>query len=586
MKSVYRPFRNLRKAQDLLLVAREFHRRPQALTLPGNPYFGELSAWVTVEARDTDLLSERGQLLFVGEHNDGQAWRLLITPHGYLRFEAGSALACESKIPLHCYLQGRQQFRLGVSINNYAWVLRNTTYAAEASAYCRVRLLIAPGKQVPLTVCGSMEKISAPLLRPVPRKIIWRDKNVPPFSGKIRGFTAYNSERFELFNNPGAHPADDVVPAIPGGGGFAARWITGDTVEVFSRPEFTQTTSYWLLLKVNDHHGRLKRLRLQPIWTGSANMTPTFFISPNGRNWRRIAPARIAMRPEGIEFEAEIALTPRQARGCYIASAIPFLDTNRREFIDWAKRNLGAQARVLGRSVQGRPVEAIIVRSGQPQMHIAIICGQHSPAETMGANVLRPLLQEARKLKLMEKVAFHLVPTLNVDCAHYGGNGLNANCRNTNRHWFHDIQPENQAVINYFDNLRAKGVKIDFALDLHAGGIFRNHILMHMTPAKDKTLPRKALAAQEAWRKLLERHAGLRRADGWGMAIVHLRATDYFMRRFGCPSFCLELSTCSYYDPEAKVSRPFEQRALELVGRGLARTIAKMLQQKVRGAVQ
>jgi hypothetical protein len=28
-----------------------------------------------------------------------------------------------------------------------------------------------------------------------------------------------------------------------------------------------------------------------------------------------------------------------------------------------------------------------------------------------------------------------------VDCAHYGGNGLNANGRNTNRHWFEAFSP-------------------------------------------------------------------------------------------------------------------------------------------------
>lgn len=578
MTTEYQPFRDLRSPEDLLLVRREFTRRPTAVKLP-EPYFGEFCAWVTVEGTAEELLSQSGQLLWRATREGAAAWRLLITPHGYLRFEAETdpPLVCESKIPLHCFLTGNKRFRVGIAMGNYSWLLRDSEYAAEADSYGRLRLLISPTEKAPFAVCGGRENLGNPLFGPVPQGVEWQEEGVESLHGRISGFTAYQTERFEMVDPPRRRSADDVMPPIPGGGGFAPRWTAEDTIEVFGRPEFTQTTSYWFLLGVNDRSRKLRRVRLQPVWSGSANMTPTFFSSTDGRRWRRIAPERIEMCEDGTNIHMDVALTPRQAQGCLIASAIPFLETDRREFIEWATEKLGAQVEVCGKSVEGRPVELVRVapRRGEALRHVAITCGQHSPAETMGAHVLRPMLTEARRLGLLDKIAFHLVPTVNVDCAHYGGNGLNANQRNTNRHWLHDLQPETQAVISYFESFAGDGGALDFALDLHAGGIFRNHLLMHMAAQEGEELPAKALAQQEQWRDWLETHAGLRRADGTGLAIQRLRATDYFLRRFGCPAFCLELSTCSYFDPEAGVSKPFEQRALQIVGKGLARAMAE-----------
>jgi hypothetical protein len=571
----YEPFRNIQTADDLLLVKREFDGRPRPLQLPSDPYYGEICAWVTVSGGSEALFSAEGQTLFAGTHPEGQGWRLYLTPYGYLRFEAMSdkaPVACESMMPVHCLLDPDKPFRLGLSLLNYAWRLRDTDYAEEAFSYNRVRLLVGAGEQEPFTVCGGVEGFPEIMLAPVPRRIIWHEPGRPRFAGQIKRFTAYNTEVHDLLTGRW-RGARQVVPLLPGGGGFAPRWIADDTVEVFAPPEFEQTSSYWFLLKVEDRTGRLRRLRLRPIWRGGTNMTPAFFASSDGRRWRRISPSRVHMRENGTEFVPEIALSPREAEGCTIASAIPFLPSDRQDFMDWAVDRFDATVQEIGQSVQGRPLHLVRVGAGADDgdaQHVAILCGQHSPAETMGGHLLRPLLIEAKRRGMLGRTVFHLVPTVNVDCAHYGGNGLNANGRNTNRHWFEDIQPENRAVIDYFLRLRDNEVSVSFALDVHAGGTFRNHILMPMGPTEEVPVGDEALAQQELWRERLERLAGLRRRDGWPLELRRWRASDWFFQTFGCQSFCLELSTCSYFDPVEQVTKPFDQPALTLLGQRLA----------------
>lgn len=580
MNEHYRPFRDIYTPEDLLLARRDFSEKPRPLRLPKDPYYAELTAWVSVSGGTSALFSPEGQSVFAGTHPEGHGWRLFLTPYGYLRFESMATekpAVCESPMPLHAFLDTDRPFRMGVAITNYGWMLRDTDYAEEGFSYHRVQLLVGPGEREPFMVCGGVEGFPEVMLAPVPREIIWQEPGRPRFGGRIERFTACNTAMHDMLTGRW-RDASKIVPLIPGGGGFAPRWISEDTVEVFARPDFTQTSGYWFMLRVAEPAGKLKRLRLRPIWRGGTNMTPTFFITQDGRRWRRVSPARVTVREDGKDYVPEIALSPRQAAGCTVASAIPFLPQDRQELMDWATGSLGGSMRQIGRSVEARPLHLLRVGAEGPGVrHVAITCGQHSPAETMGGHLLRPMLQEARRLGLLNKIAFHLVPTVNVDCAHYGGGGLNANRRNTNRHWFEDIQPENQAVIDSFAALAQNGTRLSFALDVHAGGTFRNHILMPMGPNEEFPVSPEVLAEQEAWQERLERLGGLRRRDGWPLGLRRWRATDWFFQTFNCPSFCLELSTCSYFDPVEMTSKPFEQRALTLLGAALARAIGEAL---------
>jgi len=578
----YEPFGGIRRAEGLLLVK----TKPggSATISVDEPYYAEICAWVNLRLSEDALFSERGRPLLTGERHDGTAWRLTLTPHGYLHLETAGAdpVRCESVLPVHACADCSRTIRVGLSIGNYGWMLRDTPYAREASAYARVRLLVGTGEE-PLTAVGGLREGIPSSLAPVPEtlRIAPECEGMDAFEGEVLEVCAYNTERVELLDAQLARRADDILPLVPGGGGFEPRWVGEDTVEVFTRPEFTQTSSYWVLLKLVDPPGHLRRLRLWTIWHGGANMTPTFFWSPDRAQWRRIAPTGVHMDEYGKDFRVEFAISDEMRAGGWLASGPVFGDEERAELLNWSVAQPLTSVSVIGSSVQGRPLHCIRVGAGPDgpgRPGVAITCGQHSPLETMGARVLQPFIRRiTAEGGLAESCNFYLIPTVNVDCAHYGGNGLNANLRNTNRHWAQDVQPETAAVIAHFDALELAGQSIDFALDIHAGGIFRNHVLMPMAPGEGATPDAEAIARQERLLDLLEEHAGLRRRDGWPLPQMRLRATDYFHQTHGCPAFCLEISSCSYFDPETGRTWAFDLHAFDLLARGLAETLSSYL---------
>ncbi len=574
----YRPFRNIRSLDDLLLVEREWTARGVSVKLPPAPYYAEICAWVNVRCAEDDLVRGTEQTLMAGMLGGDTAWRLLLTPHGYLRFEAGQGdgrLAADAVLPVHACVDAGHEFRLGVALSNYAWALRDTPYAEEARDYSHVQLLAARGRAAPLELIGGGGIRLPTELAPVPDHLLVGASagRTSRFTGRIVRVTALNTGRLALVGARGAHSAARFLPPLPGGGGFAPRWVSEDTVEVCTWPEFSQTASYWVFLKLNAVQRAPKWLRVHTIAHGGPNMTPTFFWSSDRKRWRRIVPSRIHLPTPGHEFTVEFEVTPAMARGGYLASGPVFGDEEREALLQWAQGRRHTTVGEIGRSVEGRPIHAIRVGPAGPTPHgVAVVCGQHSPLEIMGGRVIEPIIRRLlRTPQLLRACSFHFIPTVNVDCAHYGGNGLNANSRNTNRHWFDDIQPENAAVREYFDALRQAGQRFDFAIDIHAGGTFRNHVLMPMGPGEGQELSASEAAEQELWCEALERYAGLRKADGWPLPQLRLRASDYFHQVHGCPAFCLELSSCSYFDPVAQQTRVFGTPAFERVAEGLVR---------------
>jgi len=607
MPERYEPFRGIRRVQELLLV--ESAPNGSAVDIVDEPYYAEICAWVNIRCGEEDLFSPSGQVLLEGLRDAEVDWRLLLTPYGYLRFEAcgQGAFVSESVLPVHACVDCAHAFRLGLAMGNYAAMLRDTPYTQEAAAYSRLRLL-GGAPDGPLHLLGGSQGPLPTDLRPVPEqlRVPWcagsgetaesggeraaRDgrggaerRSRADGGGRsgVFGIVAYNTDRIEAIEAARRPGAAEVLPIVPGGGGFEPNWLDEHSLEVFTRPEFTQTSSYWVLLRLVDPPARLQRLRIWTIWHGGANMTPTFFWSPEGAVWERIVPAAVHMDPAGRDFRVEFDITPEMLRGGLLASGPVFGDAQRGELLRWASAQRHTTVSRIGLSAGGRPLHCIRVGAGPDgsgRPGVAIVCGQHSPLETMGARVLKPLI--ARLVAnggLAQTGNLYLVPTVNVDCAHYGGNGLNQNRRNTNRHWMEDIQPENAAVIGHFDALRQKGQSIDFALDIHAGGIFRNHVLMPMGPGEGATPTEESLSRQERLLDLLERHAGLRREDGWALPQMRLRATDYFHQRFGCPALCLEISSCSYFDPAESRTKAFGTDAFEVLARGLAETLEEYL---------
>ena len=578
MAERYRPFRDIRTPEDLLLARREIKRAPVTVRMPDG-YYPEICAWVTVRCDEADLFAEENRTLMEGVIEDGDGWRLSLTPRGYLRFEStgGPAFECESGLPVHAAVDAKKSFRLGISLTNYSWSVRGRPYAHEAASAFRLHLLAGLATGAEMSRIGESSEMPSADLAPVPERLHVgaNADGSGRFAGRIRGVTAYNTSRERLVTAPRRRSAARLLPAVPGGGGFAARWLDEETVEVFTRPTFSLSSSYWVFLKLPADAPEMRRLRVDLKWAGGVNMSPTFFFSADRKRWRQVVPARMWMGDERTDFRVEFELTEAMKRGGYLASGPVFGEPEYADLLAWVERQRYTTVTEIGRSVEGRAIHLIRVGAGEDgpdRSGVAITCGQHSPLEIMGGHVIRPCIERILESPpLLASTNFYFVPTVNVDCSHYGGNGMNVNRSNLNRHWLTDIEPETAAVIECFDELAARGQSFDFAMDIHAGGIFRNHILMHMGDGEGCTLTREANAEQEVWRDLLEQQAGLRRSDGWALAQMRLRANDYFHQVHGATAFCLELSSCSWFDPSDGRTKAFSTGTFAAVGEGIAR---------------
>lgn len=557
MSDDYRPFRDIKGIEDLLL-ARDSVGANQSVDL-AEPFYAEICAWVTLDASAEELLGEERGVF------ECDAWRLMLTEHGYLRFESDAPDAPEARsyVPANVVIDGRG-VRVGVAISNSAWLLRGTEYAAETTRVAWVRLLAGPADG-PLSRIGEASAWFAPELAPVPGTLT---TGIGP--GEVE---AYNHFEADAIVTSSGRAADDLLPLVPCGSSFEPRWIDERTVEVFTRPEFIRSASYWVMLRTEEAENAPERLIVRTVHWGGANMTPTFFASADGEQWSRVTPERVMMVRDGAEWAAEFRWG--DVAGGYLASSPFFGDRQREALIAWAGQIPGVDVREIGESVEGRPLHAI--RLGDGPRGVAFVFGQHSPLEIMDGLMIEPMIRALLERRdLLAEATFVFVPTVNVDCAHYGGTGLNVNQRNLNRHWLVDLQPETRAVIDHIGGLHDEGVQFEFGIDFHAGGIFRNPVLMHMAEG-EVALSEEAAEAQEPWRDALERHAGLRRVDGSGLGQMRRRATDWLQQELGAVAFCLELSTCSYYNPDEGRTRPFSPEALDAIAEGIVKACEELM---------
>lgn len=221
----------------------------------------------------------------------------------------------------------------------------------------------------------------------------------------------------------------------------------------------------------------------------------------------------------------------------------------------------------------------------QAKQHILILIGQHSPQEMISGHAILPLLTELANLpELLQHLALHIVPTVNVDAAAYGSDGCNLNLFNTNRCWFEDPQPEVQAVADW---CRREPRRFLLFFDWHAGGTWRNHTLLWFNrEVKEKYAPACAEEIDQRQQIVLEklgRHCGIRPVDGIEHHFRNSCATDWFQVNFPeCLPLTIEFSTCSHFDPQAERTLPVSQQSLARFGRQLAHVFHDLIGEKTQ----
>ncbi len=547
--------------------------RQNELSDPNLAFFPEIYVELEVELAEPVFPDDDIELL-TAEHGDG-GWKLLLDRHGYLRVvnRRDDSLVVVTRLPVVTYTE--KHFRAGVVLANIAYVARNRPNAEEFFGYCRAQLFAARSSDSELRRLGDfpLEKPEMPV---VPLR--W---SIPPGS-PLRSFKAYNTVRMELWNmkdDPGGPRVSTDFPCSSRV--FSKYDAAGNVLHLFTGPEFVCSQTYWVYARVSGAEAGRSKLRMHMSFSNSMpNMAPVFFWSRDRVTWQKVKllePADDAGR--------FYPLLEAPAEDFYIASSIPFQETERYELLDWARTLPFVKIAEIGQSVGGRPIHLLTASDNtvpdKDKKHFMFIVGQHSPQEIIGAHTIRPLLETlAETPELLKKMAFYVVPTVNTDCAALGSNGCNLDGWNTNRCWAENIQPE-VACIQQWTKAQPHG--FDLFIDIHAGGTWRNHTLLWFNRDVYARYAgahlEQSMAGQDLFFELAARHCGLRKVDACEFPFRGFGAKDWMLMNYPeCLVYDLEMSTCSNFDPRVGHTVEVSQDTLAMTGRGWAELFRGMLE--------
>ncbi|HOG51369.1 MAG TPA: M14 family zinc carboxypeptidase, partial [Lentisphaeria bacterium] len=391
--------------------------------------------------------------------------------------------------------------------------------------------------------------------------------------------------RYELWQLPDDQPGGPYPDQnFPGASLVFSRYNDqDDTLHLLTGPEFLRTDSYWLYTRIKKARPGQTKLRLYlSKYNAMPNMAPVFFWSTDQRHWQR---ATLLEPSTGAGLFQPLLTAP--AEDFYLSSSLPFLDLEREELCRQAAALPYINQEIIGHSVAGNPITMLTATDltvpPASKQDILIIIGQHSPQEMIGGHAILPLLTElANQPGLLQRLALHIVPTVNVDAAAYGSNGANLNLFNTNRCWFENPQPETEAIKSWC--LREPRRLLLF-FDWHAGGVWRNHTLLWFNrEVKNTYAPNTAERLEQRQQtvfELLGRHCGIRPEDSVEHPFRNFCATDWFLVNFPeCLPLTLEFSTCRNFDPRLGHTVPVSQDTIAMIGRQLAVVLQELIAAK------
>ncbi|MFH1904447.1 MAG: M14 family zinc carboxypeptidase [bacterium] len=549
--------------------------------------YPEIYLEFTLKISNLSSLMKEEVILAEGKCKTYDGWKLYIDRYGYLMFTGPgkkSSLRSNSKLSLSSFVD--KSFKVGFALNNSAFTSRKTKHWKEAVAYNRLLLMVSKNENSGMKIHFTVERFKERLLSPVPETIEIPLINSTNAGIAITQILAYNTARYELFSEKHKNPSKCIIESNFSGASkfFPVYDDAKDLIDIYTGPEFCITTSYWIFARVKGAEKNKTRLRIHlSIGHGTPNMAPVFFWSRDRKNWFRMDALEVT-NDRGIFYP--LLLAPE--RDFYLSSSIPFMETELKEVIENVKDMPFVEVINIGKTVEKRDIKLFKITDpsikDSDKKNILITVGQHSPQEMLGGHFLMPIIDYFKKNpKLLKEVALYFVPIVNMDCAHWGGNGLNVNKQNTNRCWFKNLQPETIGIRNYFKYLKKQGINLDYFIDIHAGGTWKNHVILRYPDSFYKkpfrSTSSRLIQKKNQALKLLEEYAGLRIIDGMDFGFRNCSARDYFRMTYSeAVTFDLELGTSSYFDPIKKESMIVDQKSLSIVGEGLLKSLLAFLE--------
>lgn len=273
------------------------------------------------------------------------------------------------------------------------------------------------------------------------------------------------------------------------GGNIEVLAIKGDEAELAIRHDNLSDFYQWFYFRVDGGAGRKLTLRITNCgesaypagWPGYRAR-----VSEDGQAWRQTA-------TEYADGVLTIHAEPK-SDSLEIAYFAPFSSERHAQLIDRFAAKAGVTRSLLGRTLDGRPLESLTLGEGRKQ--VWLYARQH-PGETMAEWWMEGALekltdpQDVSAKLLRDKATITLIPNMNPDGSARGHLRTNAAGVNLNREWDAPSEAQSPEVFHVLKVMDQTGV--DFAMDVHG----------------DEAIPAVFLAGFEGIPSWNEKQAGL-----------------------------------------------------------------------------
>ncbi len=320
--------------------------------------------------------------------------------------------------------------------------------------------------------------------------------------------------------------------------------IDGHSARLAIRKDTGSDFFQWFHFRVTGAAGQTVELRLTGLalaaypggWPGYRAA-----VSHDRQFWGR-AEAAWDETVDGGTLTIRHALTSGIAWFAYFA---PYSLERHQDLIARAAASPGASARVMGHSLDGRPIDCIELGEGATQ--VWLYARQH-PGESMAEwwmeGALAALTDPANPIAraLRQRCTFHIVPNCNPDGSFRGHLRTNAIGVNLNREWDTPTLERSPEIVAIRDAMDVTGV--DFAIDVHGDEAIAAVFLAGFEGIP--TITPDQLAGYQRYRAILERRTpDFQTRRGYpvtpiGRANVAM-STNQLAERFGCVSMTLEM---------------------------------------------
>ncbi len=251
------------------------------------------------------------------------------------------------------------------------------------------------------------------------------------------------------------------------GGQLGTCSVSGDgTFDLTLFPEDAPpiNESPWYAFRVSGDAGDEVTVRMA-FQDGYARYWPK--MSLDGVTWTPLSEDQVAKAEDGASMKVSFELEQGRA---WLAGQEILNQEYYRRWIDELETSPVTKTRLLGKSVQGRP---IIMAETPDRGEFILMFGRQHPPEVTGAVAMHAFVGTvladsdlAREFRGRFKLA--IVPMMNPDGVAAGHWRHNVNGVDVNRDWGPFTQPESQSVIRWVESQEAAGRTLRLMLDFHS----------------------------------------------------------------------------------------------------------------------